>query len=464
VHTYPAVPGAELVAVHPDREGELGWCTTFTGGKLSAHLWDNQSYAWRALPLDLDTVTPLELDFDRRTLWCSRNLPEGGSELIPFDCREMTFGGPRLRDAAHRIVRAKLFFSRVDNALAGLSYARVRRHTVWFLPRFSEWEKSVRQTYPGMDAAVVGISDDERRLVFLLSAPDHPSLYVMLDTTKSEIRPIGSRNEGLDARRLSPAKLVRLLSRDGRPLFAWLTLPATSPAPAGPHPLVVLIGPGAHSDTTWGYDADVQWLAAQGYAVLQPGFLPSDSPGRAIFGVLQPGVRQVGDDVVDQVRGLAKDGLVNAGRIYLVGEGASASLALHLSFAEPRMFRGVAAINGIYDWPAWMAQLDEWRSYSPGERLMGRHVIERAVPGDFPYAGASGASESRLFIAAERDRMAFLHKQAAVFAKKRAVSTQFVQTYFRDAFFREEFAHPAKNEYYSALVAFLSESEGARAK
>ena len=105
--------------------------------------------------------------------------------------------------------------------------------------------------------------------------------------------------------------------------------------------------------------------------------------------------------------------------------------------------------------------LEEWRAFSPGERLLIRRMVEQAVPAEFPYTDAKNTTAPRLFIATETDRSSFLPGQAKNFAKKRADLGQPVQTHFRNAFFREEFSHPEKTRYFNSLLAFLSEQSAA---
>lgn len=87
---------------YADREGELSWCIVINGETMSARLWSVSDSTWVPLALDLKTVTPLELDFDRRTLWCARSLAGGGSELVPYDCKTQTLKvGGRMNRRLH---------------------------------------------------------------------------------------------------------------------------------------------------------------------------------------------------------------------------------------------------------------------------------------------------------------------------------------------------------------------------
>lgn len=72
---------------------------------------------------------------------------------------------------------------------------------------------------------------------------------------------------------------IRYRSSDGLEISGYLTLPLGRPAEK--LPLVVLVhgGPKGVRDE-WGYDAEVQFLANRGYAVLQPNFRASGGYGK----------------------------------------------------------------------------------------------------------------------------------------------------------------------------------------
>lgn len=85
--------------------------------------------------------------------------------------------------------------------------------------------------------------------------------------------------------------IVKYKARDGLEVPAWLTQPAKGGSKL---PMVVLVHGGPHlRGNEWGWDADSQFLASRGYAVLQPEFRGSTGFGFKLFaaGLKQRGLK-----------------------------------------------------------------------------------------------------------------------------------------------------------------------------
>ena len=144
---------------------------------------------------------------------------------------------------------------------------------------------------------------------------------------------------------MSERKFVRYPARDGLLIPAWLTIPKGS---SGKNlPLVVNIhgGPFVRGHG-YGFDADAQFLASRGYAVLQPEFRGSPGYGQRLFSA---GLKQWGlamqDDISDGVAWLARDGIADKGRVCLMGGSYGGYATLWGLIKEPDAYRcGVASV------------------------------------------------------------------------------------------------------------------------
>ncbi len=123
------------------------------------------------------------------------------------------------------------------------------------------------------------------------------------------------RLEGLPLRSMEP---VSYAAPDGYTIHAYLTLPAE--AANGPVPAVVLVHGGPWGRDSWGFNAEAQWLANRGYAVLQPNFRGSTGYGKEF---LNAGNREWGakmqDDVTQGARWLIERGIADPKRIAIMG-------------------------------------------------------------------------------------------------------------------------------------------------
>jgi dipeptidyl aminopeptidase/acylaminoacyl peptidase len=118
---------------------------------------------------------------------------------------------------------------------------------------------------------------------------------------------------------LAKMEPVSYLSSDGLSIPGYLTLPVGKTARK--LPLVVLVhgGPKGPRDN-WGYNAEVQFLANRGYAVLQPNFRASGGYGKKF---LNAGDGQWGklmqDDITWGVRHLVDKGIADRNRVAIMG-------------------------------------------------------------------------------------------------------------------------------------------------
>src|SRR6185437_7966134 len=89
-----------------------------------------------------------------------------------------------------------------------------------------------------------------------------------------------------------------------------------------PKNLSVVVFPhgGPWSRNSWGYNAEVQFLANRGYAVLQMNFRGSTGYGRKFWAAsFKEWGRSMQDDVTDGVRWLINQGIADSRRIGIYG-------------------------------------------------------------------------------------------------------------------------------------------------
>src|SRR6185436_7278232 len=89
-------------------------------------------------------------------------------------------------------------------------------------------------------------------------------------------------------------KSERLLfkSADGTPIEGWLLYPYGYRANGGPYPMIVSSHGGPHAATTYGFNFKNQYLAANGYFVLETNFRSSTGYGEKFLWA--PGARRTG--------------------------------------------------------------------------------------------------------------------------------------------------------------------------
>jgi dipeptidyl aminopeptidase/acylaminoacyl peptidase len=159
---------------------------------------------------------------------------------------------------------------------------------------------------------------------------------------------IGWNNFALQNRTLSPVSTVEYKARDGTPIEAVVTLPR-----GRQHrglPLIVMPHGGPEARDSEAYDWCVQFLAEQGYAVIQPNYRGSSGYGKAFtdLGKGEWGLKMQ-DDLIDGIEWLAKQGVVDPKRVCVVGASYGGYAAMRGAQRDGAHYRCAVSYAGISD-------------------------------------------------------------------------------------------------------------------
>jgi dipeptidyl aminopeptidase/acylaminoacyl peptidase len=215
-----------------------------------------------------------------------------------------------------------------------------------------QWDAIVR-TFGSARVRLVSSSEDFRRVIVRVDGAQYGYRYVLIDLDKATAEPVGDVYAGvtqpLEVRRINYA------AADGLQIPGYLTLPAGR---APTHlPLIVLPHGGPASRDTADFGWWPQALAAQGYAVLQPNYRGSELDDRPFLaaGFGQWG-RKMQTDLSDGVRYLVREGIVDPGRVCIVGASYGGYAALAGPALDPGVYRCAVAVAGMSD----LKRMLEW--------------------------------------------------------------------------------------------------------
>jgi len=248
--------------------------------------------------------------------------------------------------------------------------------TVWFDERMKAVQARIDEKLPATTNLVTPPrrGDSPWLLVWAYSDRQPPQAYVAHRESGRLVR-IGNSAPHIDPARMSAMDYAPYKARDGRTIPAYLTLPQTAGAKR-PLPLVVLVHGGPFlRGASWQWDAEVQFLASRGYAVLQPEFRGSTGFGASHH---QAGWKQWGramqDDLADGARWAIAQGIADPKRIAIAGASYGGYAALMGLVRDPDLY--ACAINwvGVTDLDLLFSAT--WSDFSPSFR---RHGLPRLV-------------------------------------------------------------------------------------
>jgi dipeptidyl aminopeptidase/acylaminoacyl peptidase len=231
----------------------------------------------------------------------------------------------------------------------GYSYSEDRFKTVYFDPEFKALAESLSRALPR--SPIVEFADssrDGRKLLIFAGADDDPGRYYVFDRDHKALTPAMIARPELEGRTLATMKPVTIPGSGGVSIPAYLTLPPGKEAKN--LPTVVLPHGGPSSRDYWGFDWLPQFLAARGYAVIQPEYRGSAGFGDAWLN--ENGFKNwrtsIGD-ITASAKWLAVQGIADPNRTAIVGWSYGGYAALQSAATEPSLYKAVIAIAPVTD-------------------------------------------------------------------------------------------------------------------
>lgn len=228
--------------------------------------------------------------------------------LIESDPKgKVDFGGLRLDRNTRKIIST--------------SYTGDKTEYYW---KDKTWEanyKFLQSKFPGREVGFQSATNDYSRFLIAVGGDKYASeSYFFNAKTKELIFQYTPRPKLKEVEKyLAPMQPVSYKSSDGLTIPAYLTLPVGKDAKNLPVVVLVHGGPKGPRDY-WGYDAEVQFLANRGYAVLQPNFRASGGYGKKFLnaGDLQWG-KLMQDDITWGVKYLVGKGIADKNKVAIMG-------------------------------------------------------------------------------------------------------------------------------------------------
>lgn len=192
-------------------------------------------------------------------------------------------------------------------------------------------------------------TEDGKKIIVSVYSDANPGELYLFDRDTGKARFLMQRAPHLDKKRLASVKPFNFTARDGKQVYAYLTLPQGSngknlPLIVNPHG-----GPIGPRDY-WRYSGETQLLASRGYAVLQINFRGSGGYGK---GFQDSGHKQWADgiqnDIIDATHWAISNGYVDKDRICIYGGSFGGYSSLMAPIRAPGMFKCAFGYVGVYD-------------------------------------------------------------------------------------------------------------------
>ncbi len=340
-------PG-DSVAWVADRAGVARGVVTVEKGTIQRSWWRPAADAkWQLIGeyrYGEPGIVPVAFDGDGSMIVAS-NIGRDTAALYRFDAAKNA-PGELLAAHPHVDLTSGLVYDRRAKRIVGLRYEGARPGYAWFDDEWARIAASVDKALPGRHH---DLSRGGNRLLVRSSSDVDPGAWHLYDLDARRLEFVAAERKAITPEAMPRREPVRYPARDGLEIPAYVTLPPGREAKALPLVLYVHGGPWVRG-ATWHWRDEPAFLAAQGYAVLEPEFRGSTGFGRRLF---QAGWKQWGramqDDLLDGIDWLAKRGTIDPSRVCIMGASYGGYAVMMGLARDPERYRCGINYLGVTD-------------------------------------------------------------------------------------------------------------------
>jgi dienelactone hydrolase len=298
------------------------------------------------------------------TLYLSSSLARDKSQLVTWDTKQSPPSETNLIaqndfDVSGQLVNA-------NNKVVGARLTTDAPVTIWFDPvlrglqeRIDKIQTSTANT---IQIPLCNTNNGSSAFVLVHSESDtNPGVTWVYNTETKKITRLGDSMPLLKGKMVGQTDFIKYPARDGLQIPALLTLPTgvqqTANAKSNASevkqkfPLLVYVHGGPFvRGRAWGWDAEAQFLASKGYAVLKPEFRGSTGFGKkhVIAGYKQWGLAMQ-NDIADGVKWAIEQGNIDPSRICIMGGSYGGYAAMMGVINNPELFKCAINYVGVTD-------------------------------------------------------------------------------------------------------------------
>jgi dipeptidyl aminopeptidase/acylaminoacyl peptidase len=289
---------------------------------------------------DTLTTAPLTIEEGGRTALLLSSVDRNTSALVRLD---LTSGATSLVAEDPRSDIAGVWTDPRTRRLTAYATEYLTTTYTPIDPKFAkDIEALTKALGPGFQ--VVSQTLDDRRWIVVVDDPVRALSSHLYDRDSGRITKLFDQRPQLAGAPLVPMQPVEIRSRDGLTLVAYLSRPAGA---TGPTPLVLNVHGGPWARDSYGFDAEHQWLANRGYAVLSVNYRGSTGFGKRFLNAAdREWAAKMHDDLIDAVDWAIREKVTTADQVAIYGGsyGGYATL-VGLTFTPDRFACGVDIVG-----------------------------------------------------------------------------------------------------------------------
>ena len=201
------------------------------------------------------------------------------------------------------------------------------------------------EAFPAQETMITSYSKDYSRAVGIVMADVNPGTYYLMDMEKNQISPLGRYWSKTSYDSLAEMKVINFKNRYGDEIQSYFT-EAVGKKNA---PTIVMPHGGPWARDYWRFHPEVQFLAAEGFNVLQNNIRGSTGYGLEHTAHVYGNFANVLTDMFDSIEYLDSEGVIDKNNVCVYGGSYGGYAATQGPMMRPDLFKCAISEAGLYD-------------------------------------------------------------------------------------------------------------------
>lgn len=237
-------------------------------------------------------------------------------------------------------------YSRNKHRLDMITWEEAKPERLLMNPDMKLIYSNLLKLLPDHEIRIVDRDTSENKLLISTYTDRSPGSMYLYQVTSNKLTKLTDFNADIKTEEMCAMKPVTYKTSDGLLINGYLTLPQTKNQTN--LPVIMMPHGGPWNRNSWGYNAEVQFLANRGYAVFQVNYRGSTGYGKAFKSA---GFKEVGgkmqQDITDGVNWLIAEKIANPKQIAIFGGGFGGFSALYGVSFNPGLYQCAVVQYGL---------------------------------------------------------------------------------------------------------------------
>ncbi len=246
-----------------------------------------------------------------------------------------------------------------EGEISGYTFYDKQPRMVFLIDKYQKDLDLYHRSFPNKSINMRSSTKDEKKEIIEVTSPTEPGTYYIHDKDKNSIEMIAYNYQEVDIEKLSEMTPITYEARDGLEIPGYLSLPKEE-EPKN-LPTIILPHGGPFARDNWRFDWWVQYLTAQGYAVLQMNYRGSTGYGERFFkmGFHEWGRKMI-EDINDGTKWMIEQGYTDPDRICIAGGSYGGYAALQAVVKDQSLYKCSVAMSPVANLVSFVNYYDDF--------------------------------------------------------------------------------------------------------